>query len=89
MKKIYIRLIALIVTACDQRYKETVYRKECVVDSIYQMQRSTIEVDKKFVIVTDCGSTTLTTENPRMKKGDTIIMMEVKRQRHRPTVDKK
>lgn len=79
MKKIAIVLIVLLATACGRKQKRVQYSKECVVDSIYQLQRSTIEFDKKFVIVTDCGSTTLTTENPRIKKGDTIILVGFKK----------
>ena len=72
MKMIFI-LTILIVGCGPKSDRFEIYDKKCVVDSIYEVQRSTIEFDKRYSVVTDCGEYPLTTNNLRIKKGDTII----------------
>jgi hypothetical protein len=69
-----ILLLTILIVGCGPKSDRfEIYDKKCVVDSIYEVQRSTIEFDKRYSIVTDCGEYPLTTNNLRIKKGDTII----------------
>ena len=69
-----ILLLAILIAGCGPKSDRfEIYDKKCVVDSIYEVQRSTIEFDKRYSVVTDCGEYPLTTNNLRIKKGDTII----------------
>lgn len=69
-----ILLIAILIVGCGPKSESfEIYDKKCVVDSIYEVQKSTIEFDKRYSVVTDCGEYPLTTNNLRIKKGDTII----------------
>jgi len=72
MKMIF--LLTILIVGCGPKSDRfEIYDKKCVVDSIYEVQRSTIEFDKRYSVVTDCGEYPLTTNNLRIKKGDTII----------------
>lgn len=67
-------LLTILIVGCGPKSDRfEIYDKKCVVDSIYEVQRSTIEFDKRYSVVTDCGEYPLTTNNLRIKKGDTII----------------
>jgi hypothetical protein len=67
-------LIAILIVGCGPKSKRfEIYDRKCVVDSIYEVQKSTIEFDKRYSVVTDCGEYSLTTNNLQIKKGDTII----------------
>ena len=69
-----ILLLTILIVGCGPKSDRfEIYDKKCVVDSIYEVQRSTIEFDKRYSVVTDCGKYPLTTNNLRIKKGDTII----------------
>ena len=69
-----ILLVTILIVGCGPKSDRfEIYDKKCVVDSIYEVQRSTIEFDKRYSVVTDCGEYPLTTNNLRIKKGDTII----------------
>jgi hypothetical protein len=69
-----ILLLTILIVGCGPKSDRfEIYDKKCVVDSIYEVQRSTIEFDKRYSVVTDCGEYPLTTNNLRIKKGDTII----------------
>ena len=72
MKMIF--LLTILIVGCGPKSERfEIYDKKCVVDSIYEVQKSTIEFDKRYSVVTDCGEYPLTTNNLRIKKGDTII----------------
>lgn len=73
MKMILLIAILIIVGCGPKSERFEIYDKKCVVDSIYEVQKSTIEFDKRYSVVTDCGEYPLTTNNLRIKKGDTII----------------
>jgi hypothetical protein len=74
MKKILI-LLTIILLGCGQEGKMyATSSKKCVVDSIYEQQKSTIEIDRRYTIVTECGEYPITTNRLRIKKGDTIII---------------
>lgn len=67
-------LLTILIVGCGPKSDRfEIYDKKCVVDSIYEVQKSTIEFDKRYSVVTDCGEYPLTTNNLRIKKGDTII----------------
>ena len=69
-----ILLLTILIVGCGPKSDRfEIYDKKCVVDSIYEVQRSTIEFDKRYSVVTDCGEYPLTTNKLRIKKGDTII----------------
>jgi len=70
MKKLlYISLLA-ILTSCYQNRKPSLYKVEyCIVDSVYKKEKSTIEIDDKYVLVTKYGKIT---SKEKFKKGDTI-----------------
>lgn len=72
--KMILLIAILIIAGCGPKSERfEIYDKKCVVDSIYEVQKSTIEFDKRYSVVTDCGEYPLTTNNLRIKKGDTII----------------
>jgi hypothetical protein len=73
MKIISILVIIPIIGCGPNKDKFQVFEKKCVVDSIYEVQRSTIEFDKKYSVITDCGEYPITSNNLRIKKGDTVI----------------
>lgn len=70
MKKLlYIPLLA-ILTSCYQNRKPSLNIVEyCIVDSVYKKEKSTIEIDEKYVLVTKYGNIT---SREKFKKGDTI-----------------
>jgi hypothetical protein len=67
-KIILILMIIPIVGCGPNKDKFQVFEKKCVVDSIYEVQKSTIEFDKRYSIVTDCGEYPIRTNNLRVKK---------------------
>lgn len=74
-------ILAIVLAGCGQKSKrlETV-NKKCVVDSVYEQVKSTIEIDKRYTIVTDCGEYPISANRLRIKKGDTIIIpVEIKK----------
>lgn len=72
--RIILILIIIPIIGCGPRKNNfEVFQKKCVVDSIYEVQRSTIEFDKKYSVITDCGEYPITSNNLRIKKGDTVI----------------
>lgn len=72
--KMILLIAILTIAGCGPKSERfEIYDKKCVVDSIYEVQKSTIEFDKRYSVVTDCGEYPLTTNNLRIKKGDTII----------------
>jgi len=72
--KLILFLIVILTIGCGPKSKRfEIYDKKCVVDSIYEVPKSTIEFDKRYSVVTDCGEYPLTTNNLEIKKGDTII----------------
>jgi hypothetical protein len=74
MRKI-ILLLVIILLGCGQEGKRyTTLSKKCVVDSVYEQPKSTIEIDRRYTIVTECGEYPITTNRLRIKKGDTIII---------------
>ena len=73
MKIILMLIIVLVIGCGPKRSNFTILEKKCVVDSIYEVQKSTIEFDKRYSIVTDCGEYPLTSNNLKIKKGDTVI----------------
>jgi hypothetical protein len=80
MKNISIGLIAIAFVGCSQKRNDYVFvAKQCVVDSVYEQQRSTIEVDRKYWLVTDCGNISILSDPLRLSKGDTIMMCGVKK----------
>jgi hypothetical protein len=80
MKNISIILITLLFIGCGQKQNDYIFvTKQCVVDSIYEQQRSTIEVDRKYWLVTDCGKISIQSDKLRLNKGDTIMLSGVKK----------
>jgi len=75
MKKII--LASIILFGCNHKNKLTTVNTKCVVDSIYEVPRSTIEFDKKYSLVTDCGEYPITTNNLKIKEGDTIVFSKI------------
>lgn len=75
MRKII--LASIILVSCNQNKRFDVVKTKCVVDSIYEVPRSTIEFDKKYSIVTDCGEYPITSNRLRIKKGDTLIFSKI------------
>ena len=73
MKKILI-LLTIILLGCEQKGKIYTTSKKCVVDSVYEQPKSTIEIDRRYTIVTECGEYPITTNRLKIKKGDTIII---------------
>lgn len=73
MKSTLLFLTILIIGCGPKKDKLRMIEKKCVVDSIYEVQKSTIEFDKRYSVVTECGEYHLTTNNLRIKKGDTVI----------------
>ena len=75
MRKI-ILLLVIILLGCGQEGKMyATSSKKCVVDSVYEQPKSTIEIDRRYTIVTDCGEYPISTNHIRIKKGDTIIIL--------------
>ena len=69
IKILYILLLA-ILTSCYQNRKPSLEKVEyCIVDSVYKKEKSTIEIDDKYVLVTKYGKIT---SREKFKKGDTI-----------------
>ena len=70
--------LAIIFGGCSYKNDRfTTVRTKCVVDSVYEVQRSTIEFDKRYSIITDCGEYPITTNRLRIKKGDTLIFSKI------------
>jgi hypothetical protein len=69
--------LAIIFVGCNHKNKFTTVSTKCVVDSVYEVQRSTIEFDKRYTLVTDCGEYPITTNNLRIKKGDTLVFSKI------------
>ena len=73
-----ILLLTILIVGCGPKSDRfEIYDKKCVVDSIYEVQRSTIEFDKRYSIITDCGEYPITTNRLRIKKGDTLIFSKI------------
>jgi len=81
--KIILILVIIPIIGCGPRKNNfVVLQKKCIVDSIYEVQRSTIEFDKKYSVITDCGEYPITSNNLRIKKGDTIIFSKTFVKKH-------
>ena len=75
MKKIIkIAFIFILTTSCDNESNDvgTSYHK-CVIRNIEEIEKSSIEVENKYIIFTDCGKS-ITKTNQNLKVGDTIII---------------
>jgi hypothetical protein len=71
----FLLLLSLpLLTACNNKSKDVgdCYHK-CVIQNIEKLERSTIEIDDKYIIHTDCGKSTIK-NNKNFKVGDTIII---------------
>lgn len=70
MKKILYILSVVVLTSCYQNRKPSLEKVEyCIVDSVYKKEKSTIEIDDKYVLVTKYGKIV---SKEKFKKGDTI-----------------
>lgn len=70
MKKIIYILLLTILTSCYQHRKPSLDKVEyCIVDSVYEKEKSTIDIDDKYVLVTKYGKIT---SREKLKNGDTI-----------------
>ena len=65
---IYIIMLTLL-TSCYQQKKLKYKTENCVIDSIYKRERSSLEIDNKYILETNCGK--IGTKDI-YKKGDTI-----------------
>jgi hypothetical protein len=75
MKKIIkIAFICILTVSCNNESNDVgpLYHK-CVIRNIEEIERSSIEIEKKYIIDTDCGKSTTKT-NQHLKVGDTIII---------------
>ena len=71
---IKLTFISLLLIACNNKSKDAGdYYHKCVIQNIEQLERSTIEIDNKYIISTDCGKY-ITKINKGLKVGDTIII---------------
>lgn len=62
-------IMLTLLTSCYQQ-KTLKYKTEnCVIDSVYKRERSTIEIDNKYILETSCGK--IGTKS-QYEKGDTI-----------------
>ena len=73
-KLIKITLVGMLLASCNNKSNDVghVYNK-CVINDIEQLERSSIEIDNKYIIYTDCGKS-ITKTNQGLKVGDTIII---------------
>lgn len=75
MKKIIkIAFICILTASCGNKSNDAgnLYHK-CVIQNIEEIERSSIEVERKYIIDTDCGKS-ITETNQGLKVGDTIII---------------
>ena len=78
MKKILFALMALVFIGCGEKRGGFVFAaKSCVIDTVYEQQRSTIEFDRKYWVVTDCGKFSVMS-GFRLNKGDTVVLSVIK-----------
>ena len=70
MKKILYILLLAILTSCYQNRKPSLEKVEnCIVDSVYKREKSTIEIDDYYILFTKYGKIV---SREKFKKGDTI-----------------
>jgi hypothetical protein len=69
-----IMFVCMLLVSCNNKSNDVgnVYHK-CVIHNIEQLEQSSIDVEKKFIIYTDCGKS-ITKTNQGLKVGDTIII---------------
>ena len=67
MKKIIV-LAAIALASCNNVEKETM---TCRVKEVQRTQKSTLDFDQRYVIVTDCGWAA-STKKRGLKVGDTV-----------------
>ena len=74
-KIIKISLVLISLVSCNSSKSNdvgTLYHK-CVIKNIKEIERSSIEIERKYIIDTDCGKS-ITKTNQGLKVGDTIII---------------
>ena len=73
-KLIKMTFVGILLVSCNNKSNDVghVYNK-CVINDIEQLERSSIEVENKYIIHTDCGKS-ITKTNQDLKVGDTIII---------------
>lgn len=70
MSKIFYILLVITLTSCYQHRKPSLDMVQyCIVDSVYKKEKSTIDIDDKYVLVTKYGKIT---SREKLKNGDTI-----------------
>lgn len=74
MIKILILLLSITLFGCVQKHKLKSVDKKCIVDSVYEVERSTLDINKRYSVLTDCGESITT--KIRLKKGDTLLFIK-------------
>lgn len=74
MIKILLLLLSITLFGCVQKHKLKSVYKNCIVDSVYEVERSTLDIDKRYSVLTDCGE--FITTKIRLKKGDTLLFIK-------------
>lgn len=71
---IKISLILISLVSCNNESNDAgpLYHK-CVIQNIEEIERSSLDIEKKYIIDTDCGKS-ITKTNQGLKVGDTIII---------------
>jgi uncharacterized lipoprotein NlpE involved in copper resistance len=73
-KIIKLSLVFISLASCNNKSNDvgTLYHK-CVIQNIKEIERSSLDIEKKYIIDTDCGKS-ITKTNQGLKVGDTIII---------------
>ena len=67
-------LILISITSCNNKSNDVGnYHHKCVIQNIEEIERSSLDIEKKYIIDTDCGKS-ITKTNQNLKVGDTIII---------------
>lgn len=75
MKKIIkLSLVLISLVSCNNKSNDVgpLYHK-CIIQNIEEIERSSIDIERKYIIDTDCGKS-ITKTNQVLKVGDTIII---------------
>jgi hypothetical protein len=70
IKNMFYLSMLIILTSCYNKQKPLEYKSEyCIIDSVYKRERSSLEIDNKYILETNCGKVGT---KDIYKKGDTI-----------------
>ena len=75
MKKIIkIVFFCILTVSCNNESNDVgpLYHR-CVIQNIKEIEKSSLDIEKKYIIDTDCGKS-ITKTNQGLKVGDTIII---------------